>query len=189
MAAMKLRHLLLGRKAMTNLDSILQRHHFVIKGLDSQTYGFSNSCVQMWELDHKEGWVLKNWCFWIVVLEKTHLLESPLVCKETKPVTPKGNQPWIFTGRTDAEDEVPILCPPDLKSQLIGKDPDSEKDWGREKGAAEDEMVGWHYWLNGHEFEQTIGDSEGQGSLTCFSTWSHSRTHLSDGTTRDILWT
>ena len=106
-----------------------------------------------WELDHKEGWVLKNWCFQIVLLEKT--LESPLDSK-IKPVNPKGNQPWIFTGRTDAEAEAPVLWPPDAKSQLNGKDPDAGKDWRQEdKGMTEDEVVGWHHWLNGHESEQT----------------------------------
>ena len=107
-----------------------------------------------WELDHKEGWVPKNWCFQIVLLEK--ILESPLDCKEIKPVNPKGNQPWIFTGRTDAEAEAPVLWPPDAKSQLNGKDPDAGKDWRQEdKGMTEDEVVGWHHWLNGHESEQT----------------------------------
>ena len=116
----------------------------------------------MWELDHKEGWALKNWCFWIVVLEKTP--ESPLDCKEIKPINPKGNQPWIFIGRTDAEAEAPILWPPDSKNWLTGKDPYAGKDWRqKEKGAAEDEMVRQHYWLNGHETKQTPGDSEGQG--------------------------
>ena len=106
----------------------------------------------MWELDYKEGWVLKNWCFWIVVLEKT--LESPLDCKETNPVHPKENQPWIFIGRTDAEAEAPILWLPDAKSWLIGKDPDSGKDWRQEEeGTIEDEMIGWHHQLDEHEFE------------------------------------
>ena len=152
-----------------------QRHHFADKGPCSQSCGFSHSHVRMWELDHKEGWVLKNWCFWTVVLEKT--LESPLDCKEIKPVNRKGNRPWIFIGRTDVEAETPILWPPDAKSQLIGKDPDAEKDWGQEeKGMMEDEMVGWHHWLNGHDFEQTQGDSEGQGSLAClWSLWSPQR--------------
>ena len=117
----------------------------------------------MWELDHKEGWAPKNWCIRIVGLGKT--LESPLDKKEIKPVNPKGNQPWIFTGRTDAEAEVPILWPPDAKNWLIGKDPDAGKDWRQEeKGATEDEMVGWHHQLNGHAFEQTLGDSERQGN-------------------------
>ena len=108
--------------------------------------------VWMWELDHKEGWVLKNWCFWIVVLEMT--LECPLESKDIKPVSPKGNQPWIFIGRTDAEAEAPILWPPDGNSWLLGKDPDVGKDWGQEeKGETEDEIVGWHHWLNGYELE------------------------------------
>ena len=130
------RSLLLGRKAMTNLDSILKkRHHFAYKGPYSQSYGFSRSHIQMWELDHKEGWAPANWCFQTVVLEKT--LESPLDCKEIKPANPKGNQPWIFIGRTDAE--IPVLWPPDVKSRLIGKDPDVGKDWRqKEKGVAED---------------------------------------------------
>ena len=124
--------------------------------------------IEMWELDHKEGWAPKNWCFWTVVSEKT--LESPLDCKEIQPVHPKGNQSWIFTGRTDAE--APILWPPDVKNQLIRKDPDAGKDWRQEeKGTTEDEMVGWHHRLNGHEFEQAPGDDDGQGSLTCCSPW------------------
>ena len=139
--------------------------------------------VQMWELDRKEYWAPKNWCFWIEVLEKT--LESPWDCTEIKPVNPKGNQSWIFTGRTDAEAEIPILGPPDVKSQLIWKDLDAGKDGGQEeKGATEDEMIGWHYIHNGHEFEQTPGDSEGQGSLACCSPWGcKSQTWLSDCTT------
>ena len=147
------RCLLLGRKAMTNLDSILKnRHYFANKGLSSQSYSFSSSHVWMWELDNKESWVLKNWCFWAVVLEKT--LESPLDCKDIKPVYPKGNQSWIFTGRTDAEPETLILWLPDGKNWLIRKDPDAGKDWKpEEKGTTEDEMVGWHHRLNGHEFE------------------------------------
>ena len=113
----------------------------------------------MWELDHKEGWVPKIWCFWTVVLEKT--LESPLDFKEIKPVIPKGNHPWLVIGSTDAEAEAPILWPPDMKSQYIGKDPDAEKSWRQEeKGMTEDEMVGWHHRLNGHESEQALGDSE-----------------------------
>ena len=127
-----------------------QRHHFANKVSYSQSYGFSHSRVQMWELDHKD-WAPKNWCFQIVILEKT--LESPLGCKEIKPVNPKGNQSWIFIWRTDAEAETPVLWPPDAMSWLTGKDPDAGKDWGRkEKGTTEEEMVGWHHWLNGHEF-------------------------------------
>ena len=128
-----------------------QRHHFADKGLSSQSYSFSSSHVQIWELDHKEGWAMKNWCFWTVVLEKT--LESPLDCKEIQPVHPKGDQFWVFTGRTDVEAETPILWPPHEESWLIGKDPDAGKDWGQEeKGATEDEMVGWHHWLDGHGY-------------------------------------
>ena len=129
-----------------------QRHHFANHGLSSQSYGFSRSHVWMWELDHEESWVPKNGCFLTVVLEKT--LESPLDSKDIKPVNPKGNQSWIFIGRTDAEAEAPIVWPPDAKSWLIWKDPDAEKDWRQEeKGTTEDEMVGWHHRLNGHEFE------------------------------------
>ena len=134
------RLLLLGIKAMTNLDRVLKSkwHHFADKIPCSQSYGFSSSHVWMWELGHKEGWALKNWCFRIVVLEK--MLESPLDCKEIKPVIPKGNQPWI--GRTGAEAEAPIVWPSDAKNGLIGKDSTAGKDWRqKEKGAAEDEMV------------------------------------------------
>ena len=145
-----------------------QRHYFANKGPSSQSYGFSSSHVWMWELDHKESLALKNSCFWTVVLEKT--LESPLDSKEIKPVNPKRNQPWIFNGRTDAEAEAPVLWPPDGKSWLTGKDPDSGKDWRQEeKGMTEDEMVGWHHWLNGYEFEKPQGVGEGQGSLACCS--------------------
>ena len=135
------RHLLLGRKVMTNLDSILKsfdqpRQHY--KGLSSQSYGFFSSQVWMWELDYKESWAPKNWCFWTLVLEKT--VESPLDCKVIQPVNPKGNQSWIFVGRTDAEAETPILWPPTAKNWLIGKDPDAGKDWRQEeKGMTEDE--------------------------------------------------
>ena len=123
-----------------------QRHYFANKGPSSQSYGFSSSHVRMWQLDYKESWALKNWCFWTVVLEKT--LESPLDCKEIQPVHPKWNQSWIFIGRTDAEAETPILSS-DAKSRLIRKDPDAGKDWRREeKGMTEDEMVGWHHRLN-----------------------------------------
>ena len=122
-----------------------QRHYFAIKGLSSQSYGFSSSHAWMWELDHKESWALKSWCFWIVVLEKT--VESPLDCKEIQPVHPKGNQSWVFTGRTEAEVEAPIIWPLGAKSWLIWKDPDAGKDWRqKEKRTTEDEMVGWHHW-------------------------------------------
>ena len=126
----------------------------------------------MWEQGNKKGWVSKNWCLWTMVLKKT--LESSLDCKEIKPVNSKGNQHWIFTGRTDAVAEAPILWLPDAKSQLIGKDPDAGKDWRqKEKGKTEDEIIVWHHQLNGHELEQTPGDGEGQGSLTCCSPWGH----------------
>ena len=124
----------------------------------------------MWELDYQESWASKNWWFWTVVLEKT--LESPLDCKEIQPVPPKGNQSWIFIGETDAEAETPILWQPVTKSWLIGKDPDAGKDWRqKEKGTAEDEMVGWHHQLNGHEFEQALGAGDGQSCLECCSPW------------------
>ena len=164
------RCLLLGKKAMPNLYSIFkkQRHYFTNKGPYSQSCGFSRSHVWTWELNHKEGWVSKNWCFPAVVLEKT--LESPLDSKEIKPVNPQRNQSWIFIGRTDAEAEAPIFWPSVAKSQLIGKDPDAGKDWRREeKGSTEDEMVGWHHQFNGYELGQTLGDGEGQGSLACCS--------------------
>ena len=146
------RCLLLGRKVMTNLDSILKNsHYFANKGPSSQGYGFSSGHVWMQELDYKESLTPKNWCLWTVVLEKT--LESPLDCKEIRPVHPKGNEFWILIGRADAKAETPICRPPDAKNQLIGKDPDAGKDWRREeKGMTEDEMVGWHHWLNGHGF-------------------------------------
>ena len=147
-----------------------QRHHFADKGPYIQSYGFSSSHVQIWELNHKEGWALKNWGFPIVELEKT--LESPLDWAEGKPVNPKEKQPWIFIGRTDAKAEALILWPPDVKSWLTGKDFDDGKDWGqKEKEVAEDEMVGWHHWLNEHECEQTLDDNEGHGSLECCSPW------------------
>ena len=124
----------------------------------------------MWELSYKEGWTLKNWCFWIVVLGKT--LAGPLDSKEIKPVNLKINQSWISIGRYDAEAEALILWPPDMKTWLLGKDPASGKDWRqKEKGMTENEMVGWHHWLSGHEFEQTLGDSKGQGSLAYYSPW------------------
>ena len=144
-------------------------------------YGFSSSHVWVWELDSKESWALKNWCFWTVVLEKT--LESPLDSKEIQLVHPKRNQSWIFIGRTDAEAETPILWPPDAKSWLIGKDPDAGQDWRQEeKGTTEDEMVGWPHWLNGHEFEQAPGVDDGQESLACYIVHgvSKSRTRLND---------
>ena len=165
------RRLLLGRKAMTNLDSILISRDITLLTKDSllKPMVFSSSHVWMWELDHKEGWALKNWCFWTMVLEKT--LESSLDCK-IKPVHPKGNQSWIFIGRTDAE--APILWSPNAKNWLLRKDPDAGKDWRQdEKGMIENEMVGWHQWLYGHGFDQAPGFVDGQGSLVCCNSWGH----------------
>ena len=137
----------------------------------------------MWELDYKESWVLKNWCFWTVVLEKA--LESPLDCK-IQPVHPKGNQSWILMGRTDAEAETPILCPSEVKSWFIGKDPDAGQDGGQEeKGTTEDETVGWHHRLNGHEFGWTPGVGDGQGAELSCGSWSHEESH----TTELLNWT
>ena len=147
------RHLLLGRKVMTNLDSILKSKDIALptKVCLVKAMVFSSGHVWMWELDCEEGWALKNWCFWTVVLEKT--LESPLDCKEIQPVHPEGDKPWVF-GRTEAEAETPILWPPYAKSWLIGKDADAGGDGGQEeKGTTEDEMAGWHHWLDGQEFE------------------------------------
>ena len=128
----------------------------------------------MWELDHKEDWALKNWCFLTVVLEKT--LKSPLDCKEIKPVNPKGNQSWVFIGRTNAEAEAPTLWSPDEKNWLFGQDPDAGRDRRQEeKGTTKDEMVGWHHQPPGHEFEQVLGVADGQESLTCYSPWGSQR--------------
>ena len=148
-----------------------QRHYFADQGPSSQSYGFSCGRVWMWELDHKDNRAQKNWCFRIVVLEKT--LESSLDCK-TNPANPIGNQSWTFIGRTDAEAEAPILWLPDVKNWLTGKDPDDGKDWRQEeKGMTEDEIVGWHHWLNGCKFEQATGNGERQGSLVCCSLWGY----------------
>ena len=176
--------MLLGRKAMTNLDSILKSRDFTLLTKVCTVRGFSSSHVWMWELDHKEGWApridaFKLWCW--------RRLESSLDCKKIKSVNCKGNQPWIFIRRTDAEAETPILWPPDAKSQLIGKDPDAGKDCGQEeKGATEDKMVGWDHQLNVYEIEQTTGCCEGPGSLVCCSPWGHNWTQLSNWATRSI---
>ena len=175
------RHLLLGRKVTTNLDSILKSRDItlptkvhLVKAMVFPEIMYGNE-----ELDYKESWPLKNWCFWTVVLEKT--LESPLNCKEIKPVYSKRNQSWIFTGRTDAETESPILWPPDSKSWLTGEDPDAGKDWWQEEnGTTEDEMVGWHQQLDGHEFEQAPGVGDGQGSLACCSPWGTKESDITE---------
>ena len=169
---------------MTKLDSMLKSRDIVNKGLSSQGFGFSSSHAWMWELGYKESWTPKNRCFWTVVLEKT--LESPLDYREIKPVNPKGNWPSIFIGRTDAEAEARILCLPEVKNWLVGKDPDAGKDWAQEeKGTTEGEMVGWHHWLEGHEFEQALGVGNGQGSLVCYSPWGCKESD----TTEQINWT
>ena len=136
------------------------------------------------ELDYKESWGLKNWCFWTVVLRKT--LESPLDYKEIQPVHSKGDQPCVFIGRTDVEAETPILWPPDAKSWLIWKDPDAGKDWEQEeKGTTEDELVGWHHWLDEHGFGWTPGVGDGQGGLACCGSWSR----IESDTTEWLNWT
>ena len=156
-----------------------QRHYFADKGPSSQSFGFSSSHVWMWQLDYKESWAPKKWCFWTAVLEKT--LQSLLDCEESQSIHPKGNQSWIFIGRTDAEAETPILCPPDVKNWLIWKDPDAGKGWRwEEKGTTEDEMVGWHHWLNGHEFEQSLGVGDGQGSLACCNPWDSKESDMTE---------
>ena len=137
----------------------------------------------LWELDYKESWALKNWCFWTAVLEKT--LESPLDCKEIQQFNPKGNQSWVFLGRTDCKAETSILWPPDVKNWLIGKDPDAEKDWRQEKGTTGDKMIGWHHWLDGHEFDQALAVDDGQGGLACCSPWGHKESDM----TQRLNWT
>ena len=178
-AAMKLKDTALWEK---NHDQprqhIKKQRHSANKGPSSRSNGFFSSHVWMWELDHKESWVLKNWCFKTVVLAKT--LEHPLDCKEIKPVHPKGNQSQIFIGRTNAKAETLILCSPDAENWLIWKDPDAGKDWRQEeKGTTKNEMAGWHHQLDGHEFEQAPGVGDGQGSLACCSPWGRK---LSDWT-------
>ena len=145
------------------------RHYSANKGPYCQSDGLPSGHLWLWKLNCKEGKMPKTRCLQTVVLEKTP--ESPLNSKEIKPVNLKGDQPWIFTGRTDAEAEAPILWPPDAKSWLIRNDPDARKDWRQEEKGMTNEMVGWHHWLNGHEFEQALGDGEGQRSLACCSQW------------------
>ena len=156
-----------------------QRHYFANKGPSSQGCGFYSSHVWMWELDGKESWAPKTWCFWTVVLEKN--LWSPLDCKKIQPVHPEGNQFWIFVGRTDAKAETPVLWPPDVKNWLIWEDSDAGQDWRwEETGLAEDEMVGWYHRLNGHEFEWTLGVGDGQGGLACYSLWAYKASNTSE---------
>ena len=156
-----------------------QRHCFANKDPSSQSYGLSSCHVWMWELDYKESWRLKNWCFWTVVLEKT--LENPLDCEEIQPVHPEGDQPWHFFGRNDAEAETPVLWPPHVKSWLIGKDCDAGRDWGQEeKGTREDEMASWYHWLHGCESEWTPGVVDGQGGLACYSPWGHKESDMTE---------
>ena len=154
------------------------------KGPSSQGCGFPSGHVWMWELDYKESWAPRNWCFWTVGLEKT--LESSLDSTEIQPVYPKGDQSWVFIGRTDVEAETPILWPPDVKSWLIWNDPDAGKDWGREeKGMTEDEMVGWHHQLDGYEFGWIPGVGDGQGGLACCGSWGRKESD----TTERLNWT
>ena len=153
-----------------------QRYYFVDKGLYSQSYVFSSSHVWMWELNHKEGWVLKNWCFLTMLLEKT--FESSLGGKEIKPFNPKGNKPWIFFGKTGAEAEAPIIWPPVVKSRLIRKDWCSERLKARGEGDNRGWWdVGWHHQLNGHDLKQALGVGDGQGSLLCCSPWGRRVRH------------
>ena len=158
---------------MINLDSILKSRDITLPTKVRLVKAMVFPVVMYGcELDYKESWALKNGCFWTVVLEKT--LESPLDCKEIQPVHPKGDQSWMFIGRTDVEAETSILWPPKMKIWLTGKDPDAGKDWGQEeKGRTEDEMVGWHHQLNGHGFGWTPGVGDGQGGLACCSSWGH----------------
>ena len=180
------RYLLLGRIVMTNLDSTLKSWDITLctKVRLIKAMVFSSSHVWMWELDFKESWEPKNWCFWTVVLEKT--LGSPMDCKEIQPVHPKRGQSWVFIGGTDAEAETAILWPPDVKNWLIWKDLDAGKDWQHEeKGTIEDEMVGWHHWLNEHGFSWTLGVFDGPGGLACCDSWGLKESD----TTERLNWT
>ena len=179
------RCLLHGRQVMTNLDSTLKSRDITLPTKVRLAKAMIFPLVMYGcELNGEESWALKNWCFWTVVLEKT--LKSPLDCKEIQPVHPKGDQSWVFIGRTDVEAETPILWPPNVTSWLISKDPDAGKDWRQEeKGMTEDKMVGWHHQLNGHEFGWTLGVDDGQGSLECCSPWGRKESD----TTERLNWT
>ena len=171
--------MLLGRK-LNRQHTKKQRHYSANKGPSSQSYGFFSSHAWMWELEYKDSWAPKNWCFWTVVLEKTP--ESPLDCKDIQPVHSEGDQPWDFFGRNDAKAESPVLWPPHVKSWLTGKDSDAGQD---KKGMAEDEMAGWHHGLDGHEFEGTQGVGDGQGGLVCCNSWGHKESDTTEG----LNWT
>ena len=176
------RCLLLGRKVMTNLDSIFKSRDIANKDPSIQDHGFSSGHVWMWELDCEESWVLKNWCIWTVVLEKT--LDSPLDCKEIQPVHSEGDQSWDFFGGHDAEAESPVLWLPLAKSWLTGKDSDAGRDWGQEeKGTTEDEMAGWHPWINRRGFGWTLG--WWTGGLVCCTSWGHKESDRTEG----LNWT
>ena len=174
---------------MTNLDSILKSRDstlltkvLLVKAMVFSVVMYGYDYIH--KLDYKETWAQKNWCFWTAVLEK--ILESPLDCKEIQQVHSKGDQSWVFIGRTDVEAETPVLSPPDAKSWIIWKDPDAGKGWGpEEKGTTEDEMVGWHHWLNGHGFGWTPGIGDGQGGLTCYGSWGRKESD----TTERLNWT
>ena len=177
------RNLLLGRKVMCNLDSILKSRDIILPTKVHQVKAMVFPVV-MYGCESEESWALKNWCFWTVVLEKT--LMSPLHCKEIQTVHPKGDQSWVFIGRTDTEAATPILSPPHVKSWLIGKDPDARRHWGQEeKGTAEDEMAGWHHWLDAHEFEWTPGVGDGQGGLAYCNSWGRKESDRTEG----LSWT
>ena len=174
------RRLLLGRKSMTNLDSVLkkQRYHFTNKGLYSQNYGFFSSHVWRWELDHKEGWASKNWCFESWCWRR--LLRVPRTARRSNQSILKEIIPEYSLEGLMLKVETLILWPPDVKNWLIGKDPDAGKDWRQEKGTTEGEMVGWHHWHDGHEFEQALGVGDGQGSPVCCSPWGHKESDTSE---------
>ena len=187
-AAMKLKTLIPWKKSYDQPRQHIekQKHYFANKSLSSQGYGFSSGHAWMQQLDCEESWVLKNWCFWTVVLEKT--LESPLDCKEIPPVHSLGDQPWDFFGGNDAEGETPVLWPTHVKSWLTGKDSDAGRDWGQEeKGTTEDEMAGWHHWLNGCESEWNLGVGDGQGGLACCDSRGHKESDTTDRT--ELNWT
>ena len=173
---------------MTNLDSIFKSRDITLPTKVRLGYGFSSGHVWMWELDHEEGWAPNNWCFWTVVLEKT--LESPLDCKKIQPVHSKGDQSWVFFGRNDVKAETPVLWPPHVKSWLIGKDSDAGRDWGQEeKGMTEDEMAGWHLWLDRRESEWTLGVGDGQGGLACCDSWGRKESDMPEWLIWfDLIW-